>query len=99
MITVYRLRNVAVLHVFYKRSSRLDYMNHKTIDCQQLVWASPSKKSGRKVAGKTEGFHLPNSVTEDVGGFSLMPHFSAKQQRSMGRRQRENQERRMNVKW
>jgi len=80
-------------------------MTHKTINCQQLAWASPSKKSGRKVAGKTEGFHLPNSVTEDVGGWTLFsksstsPTYSAKQQRSMVRRQRANQERRMNAKW
>ena len=80
-------------------------MTHKTINCQQLVWASPSRKSGRKVAGKTEGFHLPNSVTEDVGGWALFsnspisPTYSAKQQRSMGRRQRANQERGMNAKW
>jgi hypothetical protein len=72
-------------------------MNQKIINCQQLAWASPSRKSGRKVAGKTEGFHLPNSVTEDVSGFSLMPHYSAKQQRRIGRRQRANQERRMNA--
>ena len=74
-------------------------MKHKTINRQKLAWASPSRKSGRKVAGKTEGFHLPNSVTEDVVGLSLMPHYSTKQQRSIGRRQRANQERRMNVKW
>ena len=99
MITVNRAKKVAVLHVFYIQSNSLDRMNHKKINRQQLVWASPSRKSGRKVAGKTEGFHLPNSVTEDVSGFSLMPHYSAKQQRSMGRRQRANQERRMNAKW
>ena len=80
-------------------------MNHKTIDYQQLVWASPSRKSGRKGAGKTEGFHLPNSVTEDVGGWTLFsksstsPTYSAKQRRSIVRRQRANQERRMNAKW
>jgi len=80
-------------------------MNYKTTDCQQLVWASPSRKSGRKVAGKTEGFHLPNSVTEDVGGWTLFsksstsPTYSAKQRRSIARRQRANQERRMNAKW
>ena len=80
-------------------------MNHKTIDYQQLVWASRSSKSGRKGAGKTEGFHLPNSVTEDVGGWTLFsksstsPTYSAKQRRSIVRRQRANQERRMNAKW
>jgi len=54
-----------------------------------LAWElSPSKQSGRKVAGRNEGFHLPNSVTEDVGGFSLMPYYSAKQLRRIGKKQR-----------
>ena len=75
-------------------------MDYKKIDCQQLAWElSPSKQSGGNGAGKNEGYHLPNSVTEDVGGFSLMPYYSAKQQRSIGRRQRTNQERRVNMKW
>ena len=94
-----RVKDVAVLHVFYIQSNSLDRMNHKIINRQQLAWASPSRKSGRKVAGKTEGLHLPNSVTEDVAGFSLMPQYSTKQQKSIGRRQRANQERRMNAKW
>ena len=64
-------------------------MEHKTINRQQLAWElSPSKESGRKIAGKKEGFHLPNSVTEDVGGFSLMPYYSAKQLRRIGKKQR-----------
>jgi len=55
--------------------------------CQEMVWQpSASKESGRKVAGKKEGFHLPNSVTEDVGGFSLMPYYSAKQLKCIGKR-------------
>jgi len=33
-----------------------------------------------------EGKNLPNSVTEDVGGFSLMPSYSTKQLRGMSRR-------------
>ena len=32
-----------------------------------------------------EGRRLPNSVTEDIGGFSLMPHYSAKQLRKIKR--------------
>ena len=66
-------------------------MNRKNnrYQAQFLVWElSPSRKSGRKIAGKNEGFHLPNSVTEDVGGFSLMPHYSAKQLRRIGKKQR-----------
>jgi len=64
-------------------------METNTINCQQLAWElSPSRKSGRKIAGKKEGFHLPNSVTEDVGGFSLMPYYSGKQLRRIGKKQR-----------
>lgn len=33
-----------------------------------------------------EGKNLPNSVTEDIGGFSLMSRYSAKQIRGMHRR-------------
>jgi len=33
-----------------------------------------------------EGKNLPNSVTEDIGGFSLMPNYSAKQLRGIHRR-------------
>jgi len=33
-----------------------------------------------------EGKNLPNSVTEDVGGFSLMPRYSSKQMRAIHRR-------------
>ena len=62
-------------------------METKTINRQQLAWElSPSKESGRKIAGKNEGFHLPNSVTEDVGGFSLTPAYSAKQLRCIGKK-------------
>ena len=69
-------------------------METKTINRQQLAWElSPSKESGRKIAGKNEGFHLPNSVTEDVGGFSLMPYYSAKQLRRIGKKQRHSKNR------
>jgi len=33
-----------------------------------------------------EGKNLPNSVTEDIGGFSLMPKYTVKQLRGMHRR-------------
>jgi len=33
-----------------------------------------------------EGRNLPNSVTEDVGGFSLMPSYSVQQLREISRR-------------
>ena len=77
-----------ILFPAYKQSRLpVPIMKTKTIYRQELAWElSPSKESGRKIAGKNEGFHLPNSVTEDVGGFSLMPYYSAKQLRSIKRR-------------
>ena len=61
-------------------------MNTKTIHREQFAWELLSRKeSGREIAGKKEGFHLPNSVTEDVAGFSLMPHYSVKQLRRIGK--------------
>jgi len=63
-------------------------MKANTIISEKFAWKpSSSKESGRMIAGKKEGFHLPNSVTEDVGGFSLMPAYSAKQLRRIGKHQ------------
>jgi hypothetical protein len=63
-------------------------MKAQNNNCQKLTWKPlSSKQSGGKIAGKKEGFHLPNSVTEDVGGFSLMPHYSVKQLRRIGKQQ------------
>ena len=75
-------------------------MNTQTTHREQIAWKPLSRKeSGRKIAGKKEGFHLPNSVTEDVGGFSLQPSYSGKQLRSMGRRQKSKAEWRLVSKW
>ena len=64
-------------------------MKRQRTNYQKLVWElSPIKQSGGSGAGKNEGFHLPNSVTEDVGGFSLMPYYSGKQLRRIGKKQR-----------
>ena len=66
-------------------------MNRKNnrYQAQFLVWElSPSRKSGRKIAGKKEGFHLPGSVEEDVKSQSLMPEYSAQQLRAMSRQRR-----------
>ena len=69
-------------------------MNTQITNSQQLAWElSPSKQSGGNGAGKNEGFHLPNSVTEDVGGFSLTPYYSAKQLRHIGKKQRHGKNR------
>jgi len=52
-----------------------------------LAWESlPIRKSGFEITSKKEGKTLPNSVTEDIGGFSLMPKYSAKQLRRISRR-------------
>ena len=69
-------------------------MKAQTNNCQKLTWKPfSSKESGGKIAGKKEGSHLPNSVTEDVGGFSLMPHYSVKQLRRIGKQQAHSQSR------
>ena len=43
----------------------------------------PSKESGSRVVGRKEGKNLANSVTEDIGGFSLRPSYSARQLRTL----------------
>jgi len=64
-------------------------MKTQTTQCDQVAWEPlPKEESGSKIAGTKEGFHLANSVTEDVGGISLQPSYSDKQLRSMGRRQK-----------
>ena len=69
-------------------------MKNSITDCQKMAQElSPDRKSGRKIAGKNEGFHLPNSVTEDVGGFSLKPYYSAKQLRRIGKKQKHSKAR------
>ena len=42
-----------------------------------------------------EGKNLPNSVTEDIGGFSLCPSYSPKQQRRIHRMSIDKIERKM----
>ena len=43
----------------------------------------PVKESGSEVTGRKEGQNLANSVTEDIGGFSLIPSYSARQLRTL----------------
>jgi len=53
--------------------------------CQQLAWEpNPAKNPDGRYPVK-EGTNLPNSVTEDVGGFSLSPMYSTKQLRVIRR--------------
>ena len=61
-------------------------METKTIQC--LLEVSQSEAVNTPVMGilVKEGLTLPNSVTEDIGGFSLAPRYSAKQLRGINRR-------------
>ena len=66
----------------------------KNTNTQRLLetWQpKPTKTLVRKFPVK-EGKNLPNSVTEDVVGMSLMPQYSTKQLRKIGRRQRKYSE-------
>ena len=49
--------------------------------CQQLAWKPTPQKILEGRYPVKEGAKLPNSETEDVGGFSLRPTYSAKQLR------------------
>ena len=61
-------------------------MKTKTIQC--LFEVSQSKAVNTPVMGilVREGLNLPSSVTEDTGGFSLAPRYSAKQIRQINKR-------------
>jgi len=61
-------------------------MKPKTIQSLLETWQpEPAETPSWKTMVK-EGKNLPNSVTEDIGGFSLMPRYSAKQLRGIHRR-------------
>jgi len=63
-------------------------MKAKTIQSLSETWQpEPVEIPARKMLVK-EGENLPNSVTEDIGGFSLMPYYSAKQLRRIDRKQK-----------
>jgi hypothetical protein len=49
---------------------------------------SPQKIQVGRSLVELDGKNLSNSVTEDIGGFSLCPKYSAKQQRRINRLQR-----------
>jgi len=60
-------------------------MKKQLITCQQLAWEpNPEKKPVVRYPVK-EGRNLPNSETEDVGGFSLCPTYSEKELRRINR--------------
>ena len=60
----------------------------ETQTIQRLSEASQSKAVETPVMGTLvkEGQTLPNSITEDIGGFSLAPRYSAKQLGQINRR-------------
>jgi hypothetical protein len=67
-------------------------MTTKRIQSLLETWLpKPTKTMVKKFPSK-EGKKLPNSVTEDVIGMSLMPHYSTKQLRKIGRKQRKYSE-------
>lgn len=69
-------------------------MNHKLRQCLEIETGehSPVENLVGRIPVK-EGTNLPNSVTEDVGGFSLCPTYSAKQLRRIERLRIRNAER------
>jgi len=67
-------------------------MTKNITHCLLETWQpQPTKTLVSKFPVK-EGKKLPNSVTEDVIGMSLMPHYSTKQLRKIGRKQRKYSE-------
>jgi len=61
-------------------------MKAKTTQC--LLEVSQSEAVNTPVMGilVKEGLTLPNSITEDIGGFSLAPNYSAKELRRINKR-------------
>jgi len=71
-------------------SSRLSRGTMKTRTIQSLseTWQpEPAEIPAWKTLVK-EGRNLPNSLTEDIGGFSLMPRYSVEQLRRIDRKQK-----------
>ena len=67
-------------------------MTKNITHCLLETWQpQPTKTLVSKFPVK-EGKKLPNSVTEDVIGMSLMPYYSTKQLRKIGRKQRKYSE-------
>jgi len=63
-------------------------MKTRTIQSLSETWQpEPVETPSWKTMVK-EGNNLPNSITEDIGGFSLMPRYSVKQLRRIDRKQK-----------
>ena len=71
----------------------------KTKTIQRLLEVSQSKAVNTPVMGTLvkEGQTLPNSVTEDIGGFSLSPGYSLRQLRGINNRLKNKE--RQDRKW
>ena len=61
-------------------------MNNITIQCLLETWQPEPNKSLVGEIPVQDGKTLPNSVTEDIGGFSLTPAYSVKQLRCIGKK-------------
>ena len=67
-------------------------MTKTQTQCLLETWQPEPTKTLVSEIPMKEGKPLPNSVTEDVIGMSLMPHYSTKQLRKIGRKQRKYSE-------
>ena len=72
-------------------SSRL-YMRFTQTQCLLETWQPEPKKSLVGEIPVQDGKTLANSVTEDVMGISIMPQYSSKQLRKIGKNQRKYSE-------
>jgi hypothetical protein len=64
--------------------------NKQTYQSDLVREPYPAVSRIQKVYPVKDGENLPNSVTEDVGGFSLCPHYTEKQLRRINRIKRGN---------
>lgn len=60
-------------------------MKYELVPNQQMVWQPEPENNPVGIQLVKEGKNLPNSVTEDISGFSLCPSYSVKQQRRIHR--------------
>ena len=67
-------------------------MNTTNTQCLLETWQPEPKKPLVGEIPVKEGKTLPNSVTEDVIGMALMPHYSTRQLRKINRQQRKYSE-------
>ena len=67
-------------------------MNNITIQCLLETWQPEPNKSLVGEIPVQDGKTLPNSVTEDVMGMSLMPQYSTRQLRKIRKNQQKYSE-------